>query len=145
MKTLLLAASLAVAAPASAEDHAVNFDEWSYVCAALVGLGYSRVDCQKIQPPTVVVSKIVRDATRRGILFGVTYDGEPYVFVNPSLSRENQRLIVIHETVHYVLWQAYGAYGVPVDRCKSEEVARIVERARAGSPSDESWRVWYGC
>jgi hypothetical protein len=143
VKALLLAASLAALAPSDRfEDHSVTPKEWRFVCKAMDVMGYD-VDCRKIKPPTVVVSLIVQDASPPGLLLrGVTYRGEQYVFVNARLSREDQRTVVVHETVHYVL---DATYGKRIGGCEHEETARIVHSAWEGSNYDNAWRVWYGC
>jgi hypothetical protein len=143
VKALLLAASLAVFAPSDHfEDHSVTSREWRFVCKAMDVMGYD-VDCRKLKRPTVVVSLIVQDASPPGLqLRGVTYQGEQYVFVNARLSHEDQRTVVVHETVHYVL---AATYGKRIGNCEHEETARIVHSAWEGSNYDNSWRVWYGC
>jgi hypothetical protein len=144
VKALLLATSLAVVAPPSDrfEDNSVTSREWRFVCKAMDVMGYA-VDCRKLKPPTVVVSLIVQDAAPPGLqLRGVTYRGEQYVFVNARLSREDQRTVVVHETVHYVLDATYGKH---IGGCEHEWAARVVHTAWEGSDYDNSWRVWYGC
>jgi hypothetical protein len=143
VKALLLATSLAAVAPSSGyEDHSVTSREWRFVCKAMDVMGYA-VDCRKLKRPTVVVSLIVQDASPPGLqLRGVTYIGEQYVFVNARLTREDQRTVVVHETVHYVL---AATYGKRIGNCEHEETARIVHSAWEGSNYDNSWRVWYGC
>jgi hypothetical protein len=143
VKALLLSASLAALASPAPQSNAVTPQEWRFVCKAMDVMGYWAVDCRKLKPPTVVVSMIVQDSSPPGLqLRGVTYHGEEYIFVNSTLSREEQRTVVIHETVHYVL---AATYGKRVGNCEHEETARIVHTAWDGSPYDQSWRVWYGC
>jgi hypothetical protein len=143
MKALLFSAALAAFSPPSvAQSNAVSPQEWRFVCKAMDIMGYA-VDCRKLKPPTVVVSMIVQDASPQyAQLRGVTYHGEEYIFVNSTLSREDQRTVVIHETVHYVL---AATYGKKIGMCEHEEAARIVHTAWDGSPYSNRWRVWYGC
>jgi hypothetical protein len=144
VKALLLTASFAALAPSSQPpSNAVTPQEWRFVCKAMDVMGYYAVDCRKLKPPTVVVSMIVQDSSPPGLqLRGVTYHGEQYVFVNSTLTREEQRTVVIHETVHYVL---AATYGKRIGGCEHEWAARIVHTAWDGSDYDNTWRVWYGC
>jgi hypothetical protein len=144
MSRLLLAlALLASTVSAATEDDAMTQEEFRFVCRALGVIGY-KVQCRNLRPPTVVVSKIVGDvAVPPGVLLrGVTYNGESFIFVNPNLSREDQRIAVIHESVHYVLWHSFGG---AIGDCEDEAAARHVHRLRQGLPPDESWRTLYGC
>jgi hypothetical protein len=143
VKALLLSASLAALASPAPQSNAVTPQEWRFVCKAMDVMGYWAVDCRKLKPPTVVVSMIVQDSSPPGLqLRGVTYHGEEYIFINSTLSRAEQRTVVIHETVHYVL---AATYGKRVGNCEHEETARIVHTAWDGSPYDGAWRTWYGC
>jgi hypothetical protein len=140
VKALLLT-SLAALAP-HPQSNAVTPQEWRFVCKAMDIMGYA-VDCRKLKPPTVVVSMIVQDSSPPGLqLRGVTYHGEEFIFVNSTLPRWDQRTVVVHETVHYVL---AATYGKRIDGCEHEWAARIVHSAWEGSDYDNSWRVWYGC
>jgi hypothetical protein len=143
VKALLFSAALAAFAPPSVpQSNAVTPQEWRFVCRAMGIMGYA-VDCRRLKPPTVVVSMIVQDSSPPGVqLRGVTYLGEEYIFVNSTLPREEQRTVVIHETVHYVL---AATYGKKIGNCEHEETARIVHTAWDGTPYDQAWRVWYGC
>jgi hypothetical protein len=127
---------------ATEESDDISSDEWRFVCRALGVMGY-KVQCRNIKPPTVVVSKIVHDLAPPGtIMYGVTYDDEPYIFVNARMTRGEQRAIVIHEATHYVLWQTYG---MAVGRCEGESAARTVHRMWQNLPPDDSWRSLYDC
>jgi hypothetical protein len=142
VKALLLTSLAALAAPPQPPSNAVTPQEWRFVCKAMDVMGYA-VDCRKLRPPTVVVSMIVQDSSPPGLqLRGVTYHGEEFIFVNSTLPRWDQRTVVIHETVHYVL---AATYGKRIDGCEHEWAARIVHSAWEGSDYDNSWRVWYGC
>jgi hypothetical protein len=143
VKALLAFAAMAPMASAPVpQSNAVTTQEWRFVCKAMDVMGYA-VDCRKLKPPTVVVSMIVQDSSPPGLqLRGVTYHGEEYIFVNSTLPRWDQRTVVIHETVHYVL---AATYGKRIDGCEHEWAARIVHSAWEGSDYDNSWRVWYGC
>jgi hypothetical protein len=144
MSRLLLALALLTSTVSAAtEDDAMTQEEFRFVCRALGVIGY-KVQCHGLRPPTVVVSKIVGDvAVPPGVLLrGVTYDDEVYIFVNPELSRAEQRVVVIHEAVHYVLLQTFGP---AIPDCENEAAARTVHRLWQGLPPDESWRTLYGC
>jgi hypothetical protein len=142
VKALLLTSLAALSAPPQPTSNAVTPQEWRFVCRAMDVMGYA-VDCRKLKPPTVVVSMIVQDSSPPGLqLRGVTYHGEEFIFVNSTLPRWDQRTVVIHETVHYVL---AATYGKRIDGCEHEWAARIVHSAWEGSDYDNSWRVWYGC
>jgi hypothetical protein len=143
MKALLFSAALAAFAPPSVpQSNAVTPQEWRFVCKAVNVMGYY-VDCRRLKPPTVVVSLIVQDLSPPGLrLNGITYHGEEYIFVNSTLSREDQRTVVIHETVHYVL---AATFGKKIGNCEHEEAARIAHTAWDGTAYDGSWRILYGC
>jgi hypothetical protein len=138
----LLLVLIAPAASSAPVNNAVTQQEWRFVCKAMDVMGYA-VDCRKIRPPTVVVSMIVQDSSPPGLqLRGVTYHGEEYIFVNSTLPLADQRTVVIHETVHYLLAATYGRR---ISGCEHEWAARVVHSAWEGSDYDNSWRVWYGC
>ena len=130
--------------PAStAESAAITDAEWDFICSTLKDEGYDKVDCSSIRRPTVVLTAAVHDmAEEDWILYGFTYPGEDYVFVGSEFSPETQRLIVVHETTHYVLDQAYGA---KIGDCESEHVARIVHHKWKQTAYDPSWMRGYGC
>lgn len=122
-------------------------EEWEYVCNALIEQGYDKVDCSLTPPPVVVISAIVPDSADVGEeLYGFTYPGEIYIFLNPE-HPEMWNTIMVHESVHYLLAQTYGLDGMPdaVGRCESERVARIVHHQYEGTEYDGSWVLYYGC
>jgi hypothetical protein len=143
VKALLVAMAALAGPPTPPASDAVSLQEWRFVCKAMDIMGYTAVDCRKLRPPTVIVSLIVQDNSPPGLqLRGVTYHGEVYVFVNALLPRAEQRTVVVHETVHYLLAATYGRR---ISGCEHEWAARIVHTAWEGSDYNNSWRVWYGC
>ena len=143
----LIAAALMVAfvsacatiVPPSA-THKITDEEWNFVCAE-VSARYPTVDCRVIPQPTVVVSKIVPSLPIPGLL-GIFFHEEEYVFVNANLTPELQRVVVVHETVHYILNYVFGK---KIDSCTHEHVARQIHHKYEGTPYDDSWRFNYGC
>lgn len=146
-KALAIVASLIIPASTVAAKKPTNDvtkKEWDYVCEALLDQGYDKVDCSKLDPPTVVVSMVTDDVAAPGwVLYGFTYPGEPYVFVNSALPTEEQRQVVVHESVHYVLdW----FYGIVITECESEKAARKVQHKWDGtSYVEDTWYIDYQC
>lgn len=103
-------------------------------------IGYE-IDCSTISPPTVVVSNIVTAWQGPGT-YGLYMHGEPFVFIAEGLSDTKTREVVIHETVHYLLWETYGG---GVGRCEGEEAARLATDLAYGRDYDPAWKRWYGC
>jgi hypothetical protein len=128
---------------ATPPSNGVTKEEWNYLCSQLKGLGYDRVNCRKIDKPVVILTKAVLDLAPPGWeLYGLVYDGEPYILINPTLDPVWTRTVVVHETVHYVLWAFYGS---AVSDCQSEKVARIVHHNWERTLYDDSWTKGYGC
>lgn len=149
VKRLVVLASVAVAGCASApvEQWQMPPDEWAFVCQQTKAHGYDEVDCAKTPPPIIVVSEVVEDmAAGWEILYGFTYPGEVYIFINPN-HPEMAGEIRVHESVHYLLTQTYGLNGMPnaVPRCESEDIARVIGSEWSGKPVDPSWRRGYNC
>lgn len=135
-----------VSAPAQNEVQ-MPAEQWEYVCNALPEQGYEEVDCSLTPPPVLVISQIVPDSADEGEeLYGFTYPGEIYIFLNPD-HPELWDVIMVHEATHYLLAQTYGVGWMPtaVGRCESERVARVVHHAYEGTEYDDEWRLWYGC
>lgn len=121
--------------------------EWEYVCNALPEQGYDEVDCGLTPPPVVVISQIVPDSAGADeVLYGFTYPGEIYIYLNPD-HPEMWNTIMVHEATHYLLAQTYGLDGMPdaVGRCESERVARVIHHAYEGTEYDGAWVLWYNC
>lgn len=142
--TALVAAALLVGCVSvqDYEKHYVLEEQFEFACASLVAQGYDKVDCAQYERPLLVMSKVVSDnQPMGGILYGFTYNGEPYIFVNPETEERHDETIV-HETAHYILWQAYGD---EIGRCESESAARHVGAERAEEDYSEIWRWDYNC
>lgn len=145
-KAVAVAALALVGQPVTAttsHDASMTFAEWSFVCSQLRALGYEKVDCRKIDRPTVVITAAVEELAPEGLdLYGVTYDGEDQILINPTLKPAMMRTIIVHEAVHYVL---FAFYGDSIKECKSEEVARIIHHKWMGVPYDAEWKTLYEC
>lgn len=139
MARKLIVALLLLLIPAACSQSIITAfdpDEFRYVCKAL------DKDCSNIPPPIVVHTNLVEDY--RWGTYGLYFHGEPYVFItsrvnettNPTLSD-----VIVHETVHYVLYQTNPEMG----RCASERIARRVTSKYMGLEYDPSWEVRYGC
>lgn len=129
-------------------DYLMPEDQWEFVCEQTKALGYDKVDCSKTPRPTIVLSLVVADMEAPGeTLYGFTYDGEPYIFVNPERSEKEWAEVAVHEATHYLLSQTYGMrnMGLGIGACESEDIARQVGALWSGEPVDERWRVLYGC
>jgi len=141
---VLLVCTLIQGPTVASNSDAVTHREWKFLCTELRSLGYDRVNCRRIEKPTVVITTAVKDIAAPGWeLYGVTYDGEPYVLINPDLDQETTRMVIVHETVHYVLWQFYGN---GIGDCESERVARKVHHAWDKTDyALDKWESDYGC
>jgi hypothetical protein len=106
--------------------------DFEYVCAAV------EVDCKElgIVAPIAVISAVVGSG-----YYGFYYPGEPYVFITKFPGNETTQTIIVHETTHYVLYEA----GIRKGRCHSERVARRVTAEFKGLEYDPTWETQYGC
>ena len=137
LMVLLLGCAAVATAP---EPEPTTFD---IACVALEE--FIEEPCLGLEPPVVIKSNIITGHyfNAIGMLRGVHYPGEKYVFVNPLMTEDEQRAIEIHETVHYIthttgvseLW----------DRCTDEELARRVDSIVSGEEYNDDWRDLYGC
>ncbi len=99
--------------------------------------------CWGIDPPILIVSSI---ADVLGA-YGVYVHDEQYIFISPSLTNEEGQLdptrreVIVHETVHYVLWELDIEQG----ECPSERLAREWTEKITGVPLDPLWVISYGC
>ena len=101
---------------------------FGYVCEAMTKEN-PRWNCEGLQPPTVVVTKLLQIAKVAGMYVA----GESYVFVSPEGPHPEQT--IVHEITHYVAW-----YNGVTDRCFSEALARKV-----ANDTYTDWRGRYGC
>jgi hypothetical protein len=124
-------------------------DEWMFVCETLPRMGYTAVDCSKTPRPVVVTTELVQDATDPDwVVYGLTYSGEVYIFVNALTPSEGWSEVRVHEATHYLLTQTYGMAGMSawaVSPCESEWAARWVGSMYSGHAVDTSWAADYGC
>jgi hypothetical protein len=110
--------------------------DFEYVCEA-VRVMYN-VGCGELEPPIVVYSKIIQEASR-GQWRGVWIWYENYVFVDPDLDDEQKHKTTLHEISHYVLHNL-GLVEIE-DTCEHERVARLISGGNWG----DSVRRIYGC
>lgn len=131
------------AAPVVANPHAMTDAEYAFACGGLKALKFDKVDCTKLPKPIVVVTLLVEAAKGDWeALYGVTFRGEPYIFINATSEAGNQRAIVVHESIHYILDSTYGD---TVNSCVSEAAARMVTAAWQRVEYTDDWMEGYGC
>jgi hypothetical protein len=104
-------------------------------------IGYDEVDCDEIDRPGVVISRVVV-AYRGRKMLGFYFRGEPYVFVQYGMSPQKTDEVSFHEAVHYILYETYGN---AVGRCESEEAARKTTDLYMERPYNPAWKEWYDC
>lgn len=112
---------------------------FEYVCEELK-IMYPSTTCEDLDPPIIIRSEIIDDASGRwSHWYGVYYRGEPYIFVNPDNDDEQNAITILHEMVHYVV---YNNELPPMDdTCLGEEIARQIS---GGEWTDED-KKFYGC
>lgn len=112
---------------------------FEYVCQELAAL-YPGTDCAALEDPIIIYSSIIDDAAGRWAQWhGVYYWGEPYIFVNPDDDEEQQAQTIMHEMVHYVVWE--NDLPPKEDTCENERVARII----SGGTWTDLEKGYYGC
>lgn len=72
---------------------------------------------------------------------GFYVQGTNTIFINENLPREKQLLVMMHESVHYIL----DKVGPSMTKCESERAARGATFAAMGQPYNDGWRQRYGC
>lgn len=130
MKALWLALLL-LAAPTFASSDTLQEEAaaLAYVC------NYLAVDCRReeIELPEVIRTVILDDLG----LWGAHVPSEKRIFLGTKAPPHT----LVHEMVHYVLWNST----VKVTRCESEYISRIVAAVWGGQIYDSTWRARYGC
>ena len=96
---------------------------------------YFDESCGNLRPPTLIYTSLLAELS----IVGAYVHGEQYIFVHPRDPELEDT--VIHETVHYVLWELDLVQG----RCYSENVAREWSAIISGLPVDDTWRERYEC
>jgi len=124
--TVLLLLGLSAPSYASVKDD---------ICSLL------RFDCQALPEPTIIESKVLIHMSylMSTQLYGMYYDGEKYIYINPD-HPDKREAAIIHETVHYILWHS-GIF----DRCLGEELAREVTAHMTNTEVDPAWIQSYNC
>jgi len=106
------------------------------VCEALES------DCAGIDLPIPVYSQLVDDMPCIDCTYnGLTYPGEPYIFINSFTSEEQQQWTEFHETVHYTTYQL----GISGTRCEDEDLARRLTALEFDYEYDPAWMEGYRC
>ena len=113
---------------------------WELVCQQL--------DCTGVEEPQVIITK----SPRLLGAFGYYLEDEPYIFVLPQWMLDqitvalmvpwiDQRWIIFHESVHYVLDRTDE-----LTRCESEARAReLTDKVFELQTNEGNWREQYGC
>ena len=94
------------------------------------------VDCSEITPPIAVISKLVSDG-----LYGLYIHGEPYIFIRAGVGPKQLEQTIIHETVHYVIYEAK----VLLSRCDGERTAREITAKATNTKVALWWEKQYEC
>ena len=108
---------------------------FDYVCAEITER-YDWVSCVGLEPPVLVLSRVVN---RKYI--GFYYPGEKYIFIRSDLNPTRVRNVIVHETVHYVI----DHLNILVSHCHSELIAREITSEYSGKAVDPTWKKRYGC
>jgi len=112
-----------------------------YACEAVEQLTGNT--CDGLVPPIVIEDWIVEDIRRLAKwqnLYGLYYGGD-YIYVHPKAPDKPKT--IVHETVHYIMRNP--STGKFLDRCKEEELARIVGHAWNKEEYDDGWLDDYRC
>jgi hypothetical protein len=96
---------------------------------------YEQPLCEGLPAPTVVVTQLVPMGYN-----GLYFEGETAILI-ATHREESLEHVVIHETVHYIMYWR----DLPRTRCSGEGVAREVTAQVTGVPEEPHWRDWYGC
>lgn len=91
--------------------------------------------CYGVEEPELIITELVEILGA----YGIYVHGEGYIFIAPNLSNKNE--VIVHETVHYVLWEL----SISRVRCDSERFAREWTEIITGIPLDPTWEKRYGC
>lgn len=131
--TLLLAVGCASAPPA-------ELTPVEKICAE------KQWDCAGIPDPTIVKSRVVLIIQKHvfgpgAILYGFYLKGEPFIYINPTLTPEREYQTIVHETVHYLV----DELGLPLTMCEGEELARKTTAKILKIEYKSDWKQWYGC
>lgn len=134
LSRIMIAAGLALLAACAYVEHKaepIPPSLFEVACAEL------RADCTNIDPPKVIYSAIVEPYKALGIYFW----GEPYIYINSETTLVPWDQVVLHETVHYVIYEAELDY----TWCGSEAAARVITARVFNTEVDPEWRVRYKC
>lgn len=102
-----------------------------------VACAETRVDCTDMRAPVIIYSAWPELLSA----VGVFVPDEPYIYINRMKTSVPWEQIILHETVHYVLY--YG--GVELSNCESEEKARVITARHFNLEVDPTWRKRYNC
>jgi len=91
--------------------------------------------CDGLDEPQLILTELVKYL---GAL-GVHINGEDYIFVTPYALNVHE--VIVHETVHYVLWELDISEG----GCEGERFAREWTEIITGIPLNPEWEESYGC
>lgn len=97
------------------------------------------MDCSDIEPPFVVTTGGLGELSGNDTVLGMYVRGDSQILISPFLTPEMFTEILIHETVHYILYQT-GVY-VLLGKCDGEGLAREI----SGGPWGPEEKSWYGC
>lgn len=95
------------------------------------------LDCSELDPPKIIYTALPE---LMGAL-GVFIADEPYIYINRLKTSVPWEQIILHETVHYVLYYA----GPELTNCQSEEKARVITARHFNQEVDPTWRKRYNC
>jgi len=105
------------------------------ICADMERRQGIEVDCSELDAPYIVTSGILNDLGYGEGILGLFRHGDIIIFVSPNV--EDFAAIVVHETVHYVIY--WLDLGLP--RCDGEKLARAV----SGGEWNERIAAGYSC
>ena len=143
MKKIILAllATIALSGPALGHDDTdekefLNLAK-DYVCIVIHRERTDLTCDDGVLLPQIIVSWVITDhwLSAKGYVRGLTYPGEPYIFIRPGLDAQQFVDAVTHELTHFIVQQLDPG----ISACDSEEMARVAV------PDDVEWRQFYGC
>ena len=113
---------------------------FEYTCYHIEQM-YPSSSCYGLTPPIIITTLLVQEFDESFFTMeGFYVYGDPYIFIRTGLEYLEARDVIIHETVHYVLYELYIVDNEEI--CEQERVARLI----AGDPwDDKNVREIYGC
>ena len=134
---LLAALAVGACASASTSNTTKRAEPSAFELVCAKSLQTYGTGCDDIDAPAIIFTDLVRVLEA----YGAHIPGEPQIFIRPGLSVHRTYMLIVHETVHYVLYQL----DIQMDMCRSEAIARNWTADITNTIVDPDWRRRYRC